>query len=66
MNALSAEVKSIETFTIEPEQLPDIFACAKDVIEALAPNFSANQINLELGQLLMLLKTGKLWEKNHV
>ncbi len=48
LNAFSAEVESLEAFTIDPQQAPDVLACAKDVIEALSPNFSTNQINLEL------------------
>ncbi len=49
LNAFSAEVESLEAFTVDPEQSPDVLSCAKDVIEALEPNFKANQINLELG-----------------
>jgi signal transduction histidine kinase len=49
LNAFSAEVESLEAFTIDPEQSPDVLSCAKDVIEALEPSFKANQMNLELG-----------------
>ncbi len=48
LNAFSAEVESLEAFTVDPEQSPDVLACAKDVIEALEPNFRANHIKLEL------------------
>ncbi len=49
LNAFSAEVESLEAFTIDPKQSPDALACAKDVIEALSPNFNANHISLKLG-----------------
>ncbi|MBW4664180.1 MAG: HAMP domain-containing histidine kinase [Chroococcus sp. CMT-3BRIN-NPC107] len=49
LNAFSAEVESLEAFTVDFEQSPDALACAKDVIEALEPNFIANQMNLKLG-----------------
>ncbi|WP_009634430.1 sensor histidine kinase [Synechocystis sp. PCC 7509] len=48
LNAFSAEVESLEVFTVDPEQAPDALVCAKDVIEALLPNFNANNINLNL------------------
>lgn len=48
LNAFSAEVESLEAFTIDFEQSPDALACAKDVIEALEPNFIAHQMNLKL------------------
>lgn len=49
LNAFSAEVESLEAFTVDPEQSPDALTCANDVMEALGANFIANQINLELG-----------------
>lgn len=49
LNAFSAEVESLEAFTVDPEQAPDVLACARDVMEALGANFSANRINLALG-----------------
>jgi len=59
LNAFSAEVESLEAFTIDPKQAPDVLACAKDVIEALSPSFSTNQINLELESTI---DTSKDWK----
>ena len=49
LNAFSAEVESLEAFTVDPEQAPDALSCAKDVIEALESSFRANQMRLQLG-----------------
>ena len=59
LNAFSAEVESLEAFTIDPQQAPDVLACVKDVIEALSPSFRANQINLELESTI---DTSKDWK----
>ncbi len=60
LNAFSAEVESLEAFTVDPEQSPDVLACAKDVIEALESSFRANQINLELGTNINELQDWKV------
>ncbi len=48
LNAFSAEVESLEAFTVDPEQSPNALACVKEVIEALEPNFNTNQMKLKL------------------
>jgi signal transduction histidine kinase len=49
LNAFSAEVESLEAFTVDSELAPNVLTCAKDVIEALEASFNANQVNLVLG-----------------
>lgn len=60
LNAFSAEVESLEAFTVDLEQSPDVLSCAKDVIEALKPSFKSNQINLELGANVNIAQNWKV------
>lgn len=60
LNAFSAEVESLEAFTVDPEQSPDVLSCAKDVIEALEPSFKSNQINLKLGSNVNIAQNWKV------
>lgn len=48
LDAFSAEVESLESFNVEPLQAPDAFICAREVVDALSPTFSLNQMNLQL------------------
>ncbi|KJH69721.1 sensor histidine kinase [Aliterella atlantica] len=48
LNAFSAEVESLEAFTLDPEQAPDALACASEVVETLLPTFTASQMDLRL------------------
>lgn len=59
LNAFSAEVESLEAFTLDADQAPDVVSTAKDVIEALLPTFAANKMNL---QLKSNVNTAKQWK----
>ena len=48
LDAFSAEVESLESFNIDPLQAPDALVCAREVVDALLPIFSLNQMNLQL------------------
>jgi signal transduction histidine kinase len=48
LDAFAAEVESLEGFKVEPQHAPDILVCAREVVNALAPVFFLNQINLRL------------------
>ena len=48
LNAFSAEVESLNTFTLDPAQVPDILICATEVVNALLLTFSQNNVNLQL------------------
>ncbi|MBD1934195.1 MULTISPECIES: sensor histidine kinase [Cyanophyceae] len=48
LKAFSAEVKSLEDFTVDSAQAPDAVRCAREVVEALLPTFSLNKRILQL------------------
>lgn len=48
LDALSAEVESLDNFTLEPAEAPDALVCIKEVVNTLLPNFLVNRIYLEL------------------
>jgi signal transduction histidine kinase len=48
LRAFAAEVESLETFSIEPEQAPDLLLAANTVSEALSPAFALNEVELLL------------------
>jgi signal transduction histidine kinase len=48
LKAFSAEVKSLEDFTVDSAQAPDGVRCAREVVEALLATFSLNKRILQL------------------
>lgn len=48
LDAFSAEIESLETFTFDPVQAPDAAICAKEVVDALLPTFSTHKMHLQL------------------
>jgi signal transduction histidine kinase len=48
LNAFSAEVKSLEAFTLNPENAPNILTSVQTVIKLLTPAFTMNNIQLKL------------------
>lgn len=52
LDAFSAEIESLESFNIAPGQAPDIIICIREVVNALSPTFSLNQMNLQLNSNL--------------
>lgn len=48
LNAFSAEVESLEAFTIDIEKAPDALICVQEVLEILTPTFTLNKIDLRL------------------
>ncbi|BAY11727.1 sensor histidine kinase [Calothrix sp. NIES-2098] len=48
LNAFSAEMRSLEAFTLEPEQAPNILASVQEVIKLLSPSFALNNMQLRL------------------
>ncbi|MEO1375870.1 MAG: HAMP domain-containing sensor histidine kinase [Cyanobacteria bacterium J06635_10] len=48
LNAFSAEVESLESFTDDIDTAPDALVCARDVVELLSPTFVLNQMRLQL------------------
>lgn len=60
LNAFSAEVESLEAFTLDPDQAPDVLSCANDVIEALLPTFAASNMNLSLDASVKIAKEWKV------
>ena len=48
LNAFSAEVESLEAFTIDIDKAPDALICVQEVLEILTPTFTLNKIDLRL------------------
>lgn len=48
MDAFSADVESLDAFTLAPAQAPDALVCVKEVVDALLPTFSLNNRKLQL------------------
>lgn len=48
LDAFSAEVESLTAFTLDPAQAPDVLICAREIVNALLPGFSLNQVKLQL------------------
>lgn len=48
LDAFSAEVQSLEYYTVDIEQAPNILNAAKEVIEFLTPTFALNKMHLQL------------------
>jgi signal transduction histidine kinase len=60
LQAFSAELASLETFSADPAKAPDAAQSAREVIEALSPAFSLNQVNLRLDPATDLAKDWKV------
>ncbi|MBW4561602.1 MAG: HAMP domain-containing histidine kinase [Mojavia pulchra JT2-VF2] len=48
LNAFSTEVESLEAFTLEAEQAPNILASVQEVIKLLNPTFALNNIKIQM------------------
>ncbi|BAY27214.1 histidine kinase [Calothrix sp. NIES-2100] len=48
LNAFSAEMRSLEAFTLDAEQAPDILASVQEAIKLLSPSFAVNHLQLQL------------------
>jgi signal transduction histidine kinase len=48
LDAFSAEINSLESFTVNIESAPDILKIAQEIIQLLTPNFNLNKIQLKL------------------
>ncbi|MBW4645752.1 MAG: HAMP domain-containing histidine kinase [Goleter apudmare HA4340-LM2] len=48
LNAFSSEVKSLEAFTLNPENAPNILTAVQEVIKLLSPSFTLNNMQLQL------------------
>lgn len=48
LNAFSAEMQSLEAFTVNPELAPDALLVAQEIISILTPSFSLNHVELKL------------------
>jgi signal transduction histidine kinase len=48
LDTFSAEVESLKSFSIDPLQAPGALVCTREVVDALSPTFSLNQMNLQL------------------
>ncbi|MBD2204202.1 HAMP domain-containing histidine kinase [Calothrix sp. FACHB-1219] len=48
LNAFSEEMRSLEAFTLDPEQAPNILASVQEVIKLLSPSFTLNNVKLQL------------------
>ncbi|MFL9451806.1 MULTISPECIES: sensor histidine kinase [Nostocales] len=48
LDAFSAEIKSLESFTSDVANAPDALACVREVIELFTPSFVLNEMQLEL------------------
>jgi signal transduction histidine kinase len=48
LNAFSAEMRSLEAFTLDPENAPNILNSLQEVIKLLSPSFALNNMQLKL------------------
>jgi len=60
LDAFSAEVAALEAFEVDPAQAPDAAACAREVVHALSPACSLNQVTLQLNPDLDLTADWKV------
>lgn len=60
LDAFSAEVELLDGFTFNPDQAPDALICAREVMNALLPSFSLNQVNLQLAPDIDMLGYWKI------
>ncbi|MDZ7962524.1 MAG: HAMP domain-containing sensor histidine kinase [Aulosira sp. DedQUE10] len=47
LNAFSAEMQSLEAFTLDPQQVPNIITSVQEVIKVLSPTFAINDMQLQ-------------------
>lgn len=67
LDAFSAEVESLTAFTLDPAQAPEALICASEVVNALLPSFSLNQVNLRLAPDIDISRDWKVvGEKLHL
>ncbi|BAY30106.1 histidine kinase [Nostoc carneum NIES-2107] len=48
LNAFSSEMQSLEAFTLDPEQAPNVLASVQEVIKVLTPSFALNDMQLQI------------------
>ena len=48
LDAFSAELESLEAFTLDPAQAPDALICAREVVDILLPTSTFSKMNLQL------------------
>ncbi|OUL22113.1 sensor histidine kinase [Nostoc sp. 106C] len=60
LNAFSAEMRSLEAFTLKPEQAPSILASVQEVIKLLTPSFAVNNMQLHLANNIDLAADWKV------
>lgn len=60
LDAFSAEVESLDAFTLDSTEAPDILVCVNEVINALSPLFVASNITLHLDQNIDVAKSWKV------
>lgn len=67
LDAFSAEFDSLDVFTSDPEQAPDVLLCAQEVIDSLLPAFSLHNMHLQLDPNIDASKDWKvIGEKSHL
>ena len=60
LDAFSAEIESLEAFTLDPALAPDALNCVREVIDSLVPTFSLNNMQLQLAPNLDVVKEWKV------
>ncbi len=60
LEVFSAEVASLETFSREATEAPDVVVCAQEVVQALLPAASAEKIGLRLSESVDLSRSWKV------
>jgi signal transduction histidine kinase len=60
LDAFSAEMQSLESFTMDAKQAPNILAVTREVIEALTPTFALNKMQLQLASNIDLSTNWKV------
>ncbi|WP_337885050.1 HAMP domain-containing sensor histidine kinase [Fischerella thermalis] len=48
LNAFSAEITSLESFTVDADTAPNLLTSVQEVIQLLSPTFVLNKVNLQL------------------
>jgi len=60
LQAFSAEVESVQSFTADPAEAPDAVRAAREVIEALSPAFALSQVRLQFDSAVDLKTNWKV------
>lgn len=60
LNAFSAEMRSLEAFTLDPEAAPNILTSVQEVIKLLTPSFAVNNMQLQLANNIDLTADWKV------